>query len=162
MILATMLWQMAAAAQQVAANPALAPVITTAQSVKQIADSAQSTDMVGTQVVASILMAYVFEALKKSPRFKLITVDTPAKVQFYWGLVVAAATSLGVHLAYTWDPVSGHFTIDITGLLFTNVGGHLWDFAKAWVAQQFTHDIALDRRVVVVNAPAPPAQPAQG
>ncbi len=94
------------------------------------------------QVMWALAMSYVLQFVKKSKWFSFITPLSSARVQAFWGFIVAAATAGGIHFV-----VNGSFfshdgiAYSLSGLSFDGIK----DIGFQWASQQGWYDLVVKK-----------------
>lgn len=108
-----------------------------------------------TQAAFAYACVRAIELLKKSPWFPWLHMQT-ARANKIAALLFAAASSLGVHAIWSYDPKTGNFGLNITGLTLAAGLGIAWSIYKSYFLQQ----VFFQATVRYPGNGAPPAAPA--
>jgi len=117
------------------------------QAVEKTQELTKDTNSISTTMVVSAATAYVMQWLKNSAWFPALSAASSKWYQRGFALVLAVATSLGIH--YSYDATVGALTI--TGLVGSSLYDHIVDFVKSFVMQQLTYDAAINPRAAVIK-----------
>lgn len=112
--------------------------------------SPASPTHVPEQVMWALAMSYVMQFLKKQKWFPLLTPESTANVQAFFGFIVAMATAAGIHIAVTGNMLDGSgLSFSVTGLTIDAIK----DVGFQWVSQQAWYDGLVKSRQTM---PSPP------
>lgn len=109
------------------------------QAVEKTQALTKDTNSISTTMVVSAAAAYIMQWLKNSTWFPALSQDSSLWYQRGFAILLAVATSLGIH--YSYDATVGVLTI--TGLIGSSLYDHAVDFVKSFVMQQLTYDAAI-------------------
>lgn len=133
-----------------------------AQTVTQTATAAGTavtgapTDSVGATLGLSVVVTMIFQALKNSAYFPLISRAT-GKVNFWIGILAAIASTAGIH---------GHYDVATGGMIALPSLHVVWQSVVQWATQQAAYkgltvpaETLGEIRAILALATTPPAPP---
>lgn len=93
----------------------------------------------GNQFGSAIIVAYLLEALKRSPLFPLLSEENTRRYKIVMGGIAAFCVTVGIHYAFDYN-ATGHGVLMITLPTWPELSHALFDFAKQWAFQQGAYD----------------------
>lgn len=114
------------------------------------------------QLTSSTMAVWVIDWLKASNWFPFINQNT-WRVNRAAGIIAAALTAAGIHLALASGTVEGTYTITVTGL----TGAAAWEFAKGFAISMASQETILNMRQAIksmksLNQKVPNGAPISG
>lgn len=93
----------------------------------------------GASLVWAFLSSSLLEWMKRKPWISVISVNTARYTQRIIGILLALATSLGVHASF--ETTTGVLTV--TGLLWPSVATAVWETVRQFVLTEITYRTAV-------------------